>query len=117
MEMLPDPPARRPVVIYHENCAARAVPPCVVAAPGDTIVFESINVEGIIFLPEMERIARDPVKGAGTILLPRGQSRDFPISETAVKGVYPYSVYCREARRFAVGNSDPTIIIRGRDGG
>jgi len=116
METLPGRPVRRHVVIYHDRDGARAVPGCVVVAQGDTVVFESLTGESVIFLPEMERMARDPVQGAGIIVLPGGQTADFPISEAAEKGVYPYSVFCTKARRFAIGNSDPTIIIRGREG-
>ncbi|MGA2261477.1 MAG: hypothetical protein ABSH28_08575 [Acidobacteriota bacterium] len=110
------------VIVYADRSSGKVIPGSVFAYPGDEIVFEAIGTDVLVLLPKISHFERisfikglmDKQVGAGAIKIREGKPTLFEISLNAKPGRYPYAVYCEKIRAFAVGNSDPTIIIRKR---
>lgn len=107
--------AEHHVVVFSDHHSFRVVPGCFSVAPGDRIVFESIDTGATIYLPAKTKILSDPTRVPDLLPLEKGGTFTVSISGKAPRGAYPYAVYCdKEFKGFAIGNSDPTIIIRSR---
>jgi hypothetical protein len=114
------------VIVYVDQTSGKVIPGRLFAYPGDKIVFEAIGTDVLVLLPKISHFEKisfnkgllDKGVGAGAIKIREGKPILFEISLNAKPGRYPYAVYCEKIRAFAVGNSDPTVIIRKRtDGG
>jgi hypothetical protein len=106
-------------------------PPYVFVQPGEVVVFKPVNTEGTVYLPRPEIFevasAAQVASTAGGIKLRLGGSSGVasiriksqvsaaagaaPLAASPAPGVYPYSVYCKNANDFAEGNSSPVMII------
>lgn len=77
---------------------------------GDRIRFEALHSKVVVFIPEIKHLfdGQDPI----IRLDERGVSaEELVVREDARAGKYPYAVYCRSKREFAVGCSSPAMIV------
>jgi hypothetical protein len=102
------------VVFYADQGVVKAVPGCVVAGPKDIVVFESLDIDVQFFIPDIDQIFELREVHASTFSLQEGIPMGFVVKEDAQRGLYAYAVFSHTHRHFAVGHSDPTIIIRSR---
>ena len=94
-------------------------PGAVVVHPGDHITFAAIDTEVYLYLPDIgtfrqregTRVELTPDQAINVIYVPMQGTRVFEVTDAPI-GRYPYGAFCKEVNAFAVGNSDPTIIIR-----
>ena len=115
------------VIVYVDLTSGKVIPGRLFAYQGDKIVFEAIGTDVLILLPKISHFNRasfgegllNEITKTAAIRIPEGEPVEFKIHPNAKPGRYPYAVYCESIQAFAVGNSDPTIIIRKRtdDGG
>jgi hypothetical protein len=121
MEGIRKPKPHR-IIVDVDQCAGKVIPGRLFAYPGDKIRFEAVGSNVLILLPEIDHFDGALVeKGlvnertrTAAVRIQEGEPAWFDIHPDARPGRYPYAVYCESIQAFAVGNSDPTVIIRKR---
>jgi len=101
-------------------------PPVAVVDGGDTVRFHAVNTDATIFI--QSALSFEGMESDKELFeLPKRHTLDLKVKpnvkadkssadlstegQDAVGGVYPYSVYCKDANDFAEGNSNPMILI------
>jgi hypothetical protein len=117
-------------------------PPYVFVQPGEVVIFKPVNTEGTVYLPRPEifdvasaavastaggiklrvggssGVASIRIKSQGSAAVGSAVSTAVgiaPLVASPAPGVYPYSVYCKNANDFAEGNSSPVMIVEPPD--
>ncbi len=95
----------------HQNLV---LPPIQVLNYDDQVVFQAVETDIVIIIPNAQELFGQSNAGNNLILeIPAGNASDeWTIDKDAtLNKVYPYAVYCAEGNDFAVGYSSPKIII------
>ncbi|HEV8132488.1 MAG TPA: hypothetical protein VGQ81_14665 [Acidobacteriota bacterium] len=77
---------------------------------GDCINFHPIRTDAMLFFPDPNIF--DPPQ-VDSVEVKNGEHARLKIKNGAKKGVYSYGVHCKSTTSFALGASDPDIIVYG----
>jgi hypothetical protein len=97
-------------VIQQGNSVCRAVPASEFAdrAVADEIRWKNLTNGSItLFLPAGVFSAQ----ATSEDIAPGGQSAAKPVLASAAPGHHPYTIFCTATNGFAIGNSEPEIIV------
>lgn len=96
----------------YESVPHVVMPPHQYLKRGDSVVFEAMNTDVIIFIPRADLLFGYTEKYY-TFTIPDGKySEQFAISmDCPVNREFPYTVYCAEGNGLAEGGSPPKMII------
>jgi len=97
------------VAVYVKGCECRVTPGHLVVEPGDAITFMPVNTDVTLLFPLFDQEAYLPTEG---IRVKAAGQLSIPLDPVMPDGVYPYAVYCHANNSFAIGGSDPVIIVR-----
>ncbi|HEY3128843.1 MAG TPA: hypothetical protein VGL91_05255 [Acidobacteriota bacterium] len=98
------------VVIFPKGSDCTVEPAHLAVNEDDFITFFAIGTDITLFFPEPDIFNPrqvDPVR------IKSGKNKKLKIKASAQRGVHSYGVHCEETSSFALGNSDPDIIIYG----
>ena len=115
------------VVIYADHNGCKVHPPHLLVEPNETIVVKALKTDIQVFLPEGgpfdfdpaligERVIRLPWEPRGVVVSIKADKEvKLTVKGHAPNGRYPYAAYFQgeNLKMFAVGGSDPEIIVHG----
>lgn len=116
-------PTQHTVVVYFDKCLPKVAPGHLLVKRGDAIKIKVLGRGMQIFLPESGPFTKLPLNShfdlRANVLLPEGiifqippeGFAEFVVKDDADLGRYPYAAYSKDLKSFAVGGSDPEIII------
>ena len=105
----PPRPSEHLVTVYADGRVAKVAPGALLARTGDTVVFHGSGV-GKLLLWFPDGLVRPEGKDARLRVAP-GKTLTVRVLAEGGKGAFPYVVYRIAERDFAVGASQPKIII------
>ena len=97
------------IAVVKRGTECRVVPPSVVLDHNDTIAWLNLTGDDVtVLFPHAGVFANHANAFAQTL---NDQNKHDPGQASNVTKAFPYAVFCKATGTFAVGNSDPEIIV------
>ena len=96
---------KRRIVTLRERTQYYGDPGGIHVKRGETITFYSESSHISIFVPFNNVLVSEDGVNHRFWDIPLGESITLRVSEDVKPDIYPYSIFCHDAREFAVGNS------------
>lgn len=93
------------IVVVRGPKGCKVVPGSQPGMRGDEFIFKAVNTDVILHFPDKNLFNRD------VVFVHEGNAETLTASKEIEPGCYPYSAYCVKSKAYAVGNSEPEIII------